>query len=275
MFFERLSQRCKQQNTTVYSAVSAVGGNTGSIDGWKKKGSIARPELLSKLADFLYTSVDYLLERTDNPTPISNSMISLDAQEISLVFDLRTAPLVTRETILRMAKAALAPEPKSSLHSTPVPFLAPKDDIIHHEPRERRVRKRVLGRAAAGLPLETVEEFDTYISVPAKYKGDRYFAIQAAGDSMIGLDINNGDYCLFDSQAYRDEGAIMYVQVEGMADGRAGTIKRVYLHPDSDQDGCDAQIELRSANPAYAPMFYPATCVETNGVLALVISPDI
>ena len=124
--------------------------------------------------------------------------------------------------------------------------------------------KHVEGKAAAGPPINSIPDTESLISVPAKYLSERYFIVQAQGDSMIDDQINDGDYCVFQKDAFFDEGRIMLVQVDGSSDAPDVTIKRVHRRGD--------KIELRSANVKYPPMIYAAEYVQLMGVLVDVIS---
>ncbi len=60
MFYERLREICKERGTTVTNMLSKLGIATGSTGNWKK-GSLPNGEILIKIADYLNTSIDYIL----------------------------------------------------------------------------------------------------------------------------------------------------------------------------------------------------------------------
>lgn len=274
MFFSRLKALCDERNIAISAAVKSVTTSSGLIDNWKKGGR-PRIDIVIKLADLLDTSTDFLLERTDDPTPVGENTRRLYSDEALLIDSLRTASPSTRETVLRMAKAALAPV-DSAEPPAPLVFSSPKDEIVHQpisRQKAARLLKRVEGSAAAGVPITAVPEDDLHVSVPAKYLAKRYSIIRAQGDSMVGAGINNGDYCVFDTEAYQDEGRIMLVRLEGSTDQREMTIKHVYFHPGDDPDDERAMVELRSENPSYPPMFYHASDAEVTGVLVDILAP--
>lgn len=146
--------------------------------------------------------------------------------------------------------------------------------LTTHSAKRKRTPKHVEGRAAAGRPITAAPEHDRTVLVSDKFEDDRYFIVQAVGDSMIDAGINDGDYCVFDRDAYRDEGDIMLVQIDGCTDQPDDSIKRVYIHEGEDPDGNDTQVELRSDNPKYDPMFFPARDVRLSGVLVGITSKD-
>ena len=216
----------------------------------EKKGSIARPELLSKIAQHLNTSVDYLLGRTSNPTPIGDNMRLLDEREAKLIDQLSKIDRRRRNMIFNMVSVAIASFNMSENDDDAI--LYPNDGKTHHsrtsvDSRENIENKAVLGNGVAG--------------------DDRYFIVRAVGDSMADAGIHDGDYCAFDREADQDYGLIMLVQIEGMTEQPGGMIKRVYFHADRNI------MELRSANPAYDPMYFPMDEVTLIGVLATVLSP--
>ena len=106
------------------------------------------------------------------------------------------------------------------------------------------VRIPVLGRIAAGIPLEAVEEVLDYEEIPAALasKGE-YFALQIRGDSMEPR-ICQGDVIILRRQPDVESGQIAAVLVNG---GNAAC-KKVVKQPNG--------ISLVSLNPAYPPMFY-------------------
>lgn len=60
MFYERLRTLCKERGTTVTNMLSKLGISTGSTGNWKK-GQLPKGDILIKIADYLNTSVDYIL----------------------------------------------------------------------------------------------------------------------------------------------------------------------------------------------------------------------
>lgn len=268
MFYERLKRVCELQGTTITSVVRAVGGSIGSVDGWKK-GRVPVSDIVVRLATHLDTSTDYLLGKTEIIEPISPNMRALSAEETRFFDALHRALPPVRTAVIRMAEAALSPQNDAQLSEVAGPsFLSENDDLIRPESKRKTARgkKRVEGEAAAGVPIAAVPEDAMTASVPIKYMSDRYFIVRAKGDSMTDAGIESGDFCIFDKDAYFDEGDIMLVQVGTFADESDVTIKSVHFHDD--------EVELRSANPAYSPMFYPASEVRLMGVFVHIVTPE-
>ncbi|MDE5860892.1 MAG: helix-turn-helix domain-containing protein [Ruminococcus sp.] len=59
-FYERLRGICKENGTTVTNMLSKLGISTGSTGNWKK-GQLPKGDVLIKIADYLNTSIDYIL----------------------------------------------------------------------------------------------------------------------------------------------------------------------------------------------------------------------
>lgn len=60
MFYERLQQLCKKKGTSVSKMLKELGLSTGSTGNWKK-GQFPKGDVLIKIADYLDTSIDYIV----------------------------------------------------------------------------------------------------------------------------------------------------------------------------------------------------------------------
>lgn len=110
----------------------------------------------------------------------------------------------------------------------------------------------VLGRVAAGVPIEAAEEILGYEYLDDKYKNDgcSYFALRIEGRSMEPT-IMDGDTVIVRQQSYIESGQIAIVLV----DGEDATAKQVKESPDG--------ITLIGHNAAvYTPQFYSAQEIE-------------
>lgn len=115
----------------------------------------------------------------------------------------------------------------------------------------------VLGTIRAGLPLyadENIIDYE-YVHQEELVMGEETFFLEVKGDSMINARIYEGDRVRIRKQNHLDNnGDIMAVRVNG----DEATLKRVYLQENG--------IALISENPKYAPMFYPASEIESGYV---------
>lgn len=102
----------------------------------------------------------------------------------------------------------------------------------------------VVGRAAAGLPIEMIEEKGENISIDNSHIQYGDFAVVADGDSMVDAGIHNGDRIIVRPQPAVENGEIALIAID---DG--STIKRFYLTDDG--------YKLIPANKEYKEQFYP------------------
>lgn len=120
----------------------------------------------------------------------------------------------------------------------------------------------VLGRIAAGLPIEAIEEADEHVQVDPSLLRTRssapIFALRVQGESMIGDGIFDGDLIFIRRQAEARNGEIVAVMVDGSA-----TVKRYY------RDG--ARIRLEPSNPSMSPIWVSAADARETAVLGKVV----
>lgn len=124
--------------------------------------------------------------------------------------------------------------------------------------REDYIRIPVLGRVAAGIPIDAIEEIIDWedISADMAAGGAEYFGLQIKGDSMEPK-ISDGDIVIVRKQPDVDSGEIAVVLVNG----DDATVKRVKKSA--------AGITLIANNPAYDPMFYSNEDIEKLPVAIL------
>lgn len=107
-----------------------------------------------------------------------------------------------------------------------------------HRPQFKKVP--MLGYAAAGQPLEDINQDAPYYDVDNKYDVD--FCITIRGDSMINAGINDGDIVFIKSMPEVPNGRIACVEI----DNEKVCLKRFYKSADG--------IMLVSENPKYPPI---------------------
>src|ERR1700692_4850964 len=92
--------------------------------------------------------------------------------------------------------------------------------------RHSAVELPLLGRIAAGRPLEAVEEHET-LSLGEFARSDKTFVLQVKGSSMIGDHIVNGDYVVIEPTHVANPGEI----VVALIGNDTATLKRFYCGP--------------------------------------------
>lgn len=111
-------------------------------------------------------------------------------------------------------------------------------------PSRKGVIINVLGRVAAGIPLEAIEDIiDTEEISEEMAKTGEFFGLQINGDSMEPR-MQKGDVVIVRKQEDAESGDI----VIAMINGDDATCKRLRKYRDG--------IELVSNNPIYKPMFF-------------------
>ena len=139
-------------------------------------------------------------------------------------------------------------------------FHIEKSDLV--EPRNSNkksesIRIPVLGRIAAGIPLEMIEDIVDWEEVDAETaKQGEIFALKIKGNSMEPR-IVDGDVVILHRQEDAESGDIVIAAVNG----DEATCKRLRKYKDG--------IELIPNNPAYAPMFFTNQEILTKPVRIL------
>ncbi len=115
----------------------------------------------------------------------------------------------------------------------------------------------VMGRIAAGTPIEAISEVSHHVAVPGQMLGGQghHYALEVKGDSMIDAGINDGDVVVIREQITADNGDIVVALVEG----QEATLKRFRRHGSS--------IALEPANSAYETRVLPDNMVKVQGRL--------
>ncbi|MCB2111442.1 MAG: transcriptional repressor LexA [Defluviimonas sp.] len=115
----------------------------------------------------------------------------------------------------------------------------------------------VMGRIAAGVPIEAISEVSHHVAVPGSMVAGRgnHYALEVKGDSMIEAGINDGDVVVIREQATADNGDIVVALVEG----HEATLKRFRRR--------GGMIALEAANPAYETRVLPEDQVKVQGRL--------
>jgi repressor LexA len=144
-----------------------------------------------------------------------------------------------------------------------------KKGLIHREPNMSRAiqmldeptglqpsRLKLVGRIAAGQPIEAVEQ-DEELGFSEWEGADDKFALRVSGDSMIEDHIADGDYVVIQRQEVARDGQIVAVRDD---DGEA-TLKRLFRERN--------RVRLEPANKAMKPIYRER--VDILGVLVGVV----
>src|SRR5438132_1163947 len=120
----------------------------------------------------------------------------------------------------------------------------------------RPVAVPVMGRIAAGTPVEAIQNKSAIINMPADLlTTGEHFALEVRGDSMIEAGILDGDMALIRRSEAADTGDI----VVALIDDEEATLKRFRRR--------GASIALEPANPSYEVRILPPNRVKIQGKL--------
>ncbi|MEO0990710.1 MAG: transcriptional repressor LexA [Pseudomonadota bacterium] len=214
-----------------------------------------------QLLEFIHKRV----QRDGVPPSFDEMKLALDLRSKSGIHRLITA-LEERGFIRRLAHRARAieivklPEAMEKTGFTPKVIEGDRKD----PPREalsvspaNAVELEVMGRIAAGTPIEAISEASHTVAVPGQMLSGnaRHYALEVKGDSMIEAGINDGDVVVIREGSTADNGDIVVALVEGYE----ATLKRFRRRGNA--------IALEAANPAYETRVLPEDKVKVQGRL--------
>jgi len=120
----------------------------------------------------------------------------------------------------------------------------------------RPVSIPVMGRIAAGTPIEAIQSHSHTIAVPPEMLGGgEHFALEVRGDSMIEAGIFDGDTVVIHKQPTANNGEI----IVALVDEEEATLKRLRRKGNS--------VALEAANPAYETRIFGPDRVKVQGRL--------
>ena len=115
----------------------------------------------------------------------------------------------------------------------------------------------LLGRIAAGTPIEALSDPTNQIELPTNMIGNgEHFALEIVGDSMVGVGILDGDTVVIQRAETARHGEI----VVALIDQQEATLKTLLKEP--------GRIGLEAANPKYETRYFSTGQVEVQGKLA-------
>jgi repressor LexA len=129
-------------------------------------------------------------------------------------------------------------------------------ELVPTDVRVHAVELPLLGRVAAGSPIEAIEASET-IFVPEDMVGRQdTYVLQVKGDSMIDAQIRDGDYVIVENRTNANDGEM----VIALLDGENVTLKKLY------REG-GGRVRLQPANAKLEPMFVDQDRLRIQGVV--------
>ena len=132
-------------------------------------------------------------------------------------------------------------------------------EVVNRRRKARAVELPLLGRVAAGRPIEALEGDDT-IEVPESLVRRRNtYVLKVAGDSMVDDGILDGDLIIVEERPEPNNGDMVVASIDGEA-----TVKRFY------REGRGV-VRLEPANPRYKPIIVRDRDLQIRGVVVAVL----
>ena len=129
-------------------------------------------------------------------------------------------------------------------------------ELVPTEVKVHAVELPLLGRVAAGSPIEAIDASET-IFVPENMIGrHETYVLQVKGDSMIEEQIRDGDYVIVENRTTANDGEM----VIALLDGENVTLKKLF------REG-GGQVRLQPANARLQPMLVDQDRLRIQGVV--------
>ena len=176
--------------------------------------------------------------------------------------------LEERGYIERLENRARAIAPKKNPNGQPYisniinlnkEFSKSKNQNLSLENNTNSNKIPLLGKIAAGTPIEAISNYDNFIEIPNNTLSDDSYALTVEGDSMIDEGILDGDVVVIDKKAEVTNGDI----VVALIDKEEATLKKLRKRGDT--------IALEPANKNYKTQIYGPDRVIIQGKLKTLI----
>jgi repressor LexA len=129
-------------------------------------------------------------------------------------------------------------------------------ELIPSSMSVKAVELPVLGRVAAGIPIEAIEATETmWVPEDMLGRGETY-VLQVKGSSMIEEQIRDGDFVLVENRQVASNGEM----VIALLDGDRATLKKFFRES-------DGRVRLQPANAGMEPIFVDGRDLRIQGVV--------
>ena len=131
-----------------------------------------------------------------------------------------------------------------------------KGGLDQKKPNNKDIEIPVLGKIAAGTPVEAIQNEIARIPLPGNLeRNEEYFGLRVQGDSMIEAGINEGDTVIVKKTDTADNGKI----VVALIDDHEAMLKRIRRKGKT--------VALESANKNYETKIFGPDRVKVQGIL--------
>jgi repressor LexA len=130
-------------------------------------------------------------------------------------------------------------------------------EILPTEATPRAVDLPLLGSVAAGMPIEALEQNETF-TVPETMvaRGGNHYVLRVRGNSMVDEHIRDGDFVVVNGRERADNGEM----VIALVNGTSATVKKYYRER-------DGRIRLQPANETMQPIYVHENDVKIQGIV--------
>ncbi len=172
---------------------------------------------------------------------LPNKARAIEMLRIPPALKTETLPIAEADNIIRPSFGS-SPSLRRSDHET--------------ENFSKSVDLPLLGRIAAGTPIEALSDPSATFSVPeAMVTTGEHFALEIVGDSMVEAGIHDGDTVIIKRTEIADSGDIVVALIEE----QEATLKTLRKEP--------GRIGLEPANPNYRTRYFETNSVRIQGRL--------
>ena len=171
-------------------------------------------------------------------------------QEIAKHFGFNSLGTV-QNYLVRLQRQGLLKKTWNARRSVSLTATAKRKNVPPQPIRMSAASLPLLGRVAAGKPIEAIENAESLEVPPTMLSKGEQFVLKVVGDSMVDDGILNGDFIVVQKQAQATNGQTVVALINNEA-----TVKRYYR--------LGQRVELHPANPNYEPLV----------IESLVDSPD-
>lgn len=95
IFIDRIEKLLIDTDTSKKTMLNDLSLSINTFSNWKNRGTIPSGETLEMIADYFDVSVDYLLGKTDDPTPSSTEMTEEEKNILGLLHKMSEDELKT------------------------------------------------------------------------------------------------------------------------------------------------------------------------------------
>jgi repressor LexA len=129
-------------------------------------------------------------------------------------------------------------------------------ELVPSEVKVRAVELPLMGRVAAGTPIEAISGTETIFVPEDMVRRRETYVLQVKGDSMIDEQIRDGDYVIVESRKNARDGEM----VIALLDDDRVTLKKLYREK-------GGRVRLQPANARLKPIYVDGNALKVQGVV--------